>query len=245
MDQESLKTSPKQRIFIGAIAAVMLITIVMSYVMIVLGGGTSTTPSSLSPEVIAKYEAAYAEAVADFKTSTQDYFNDFINYRSNIVAYNAANANAGGLVTRDLKIGSGRTLTDGDKNYLAFYVGWCANGDVFDSSFDSESTPSAFASALDASNGLIEGWENGVVGMNLGGIRELTIPGELAYANAREICGGYNSPLKFIVMALENSGALAEKAAAVNLANVKLYYANNGIDYDEYFSANSTKASGE
>lgn len=236
MNQDDLKTSPKQRIIIGVIAAVMLITIVMSYVMIVLGSGTSTTPAKLDAETMAKYETGYANAVADFKSSTMGYFNEFINFKSNVVEYNAANANAAGLTTRDLKIGSGRTLADGDKNYLAFYIGWCANGEIFDSSFDSDTNPSAFAAALNASNGLIEGWELGVVGMNLGGVRELTIPGELAYANAREICGGYNSPLKFIVMALENSGDLAEKTAAVNLANTKLYYAQNGIDYDAMYS---------
>ena len=59
-----------------------------------------------------------------------------------------------------------------------------------------------------AGQGLIEGWNEGVVGMKLGGIREITIPGELAYGENREICGGLNSPLKFIILALEEDDKL-------------------------------------
>ena len=41
--------------------------------------------------------------------------------------------------------------------------------------------------------------------MKVGGIREIDIPGELAYGDTREICGGTNSPLKFIVYPVEVS----------------------------------------
>ena len=48
-------------------------------------------------------------------------------------------------------------------------------------------------------------WNTGVVGMKIGGVREIQIPGELAYGSSREICGTTNSPLKFVVMAIEDT----------------------------------------
>ena len=39
--------------------------------------------------------------------------------------------------------------------------------------------------------------------MKIGGVREIDIPGELAYGDTREICGGTNSPLKFIIYPVE------------------------------------------
>ena len=41
--------------------------------------------------------------------------------------------------------------------------------------------------------------------MKLGGVRQVDIPGALAYGDKREICGGKNSPLKFIILPIEVS----------------------------------------
>ena len=46
--------------------------------------------------------------------------------------------------------------------------------------------------------------------MKLGGVRQLTISGDLAYGDTQEICGGYNSPLKFIILAIEPDAQLAQ-----------------------------------
>ena len=134
---------------------------------------------------------------------------------------------------RDLEIGFGRELTEGDTDYLAYYVGWCADESIFDSSFDDNDNPTSFKSALDASMGLIEGWNMGVEGMKLGGIREITIPGELAYGESMEICGGTNKPLKFIIMAMPNEDPLKSLANEMQDAYMRLQYAYYGIDYDE------------
>ena len=131
-----------------------------------------------------------------------------------------------------LRQGDGKTLTSSDTDYLAYYVGWCADESVFDSSFDDNENPTAFSKVLDASLGMIEGWNQGVDGMKINGIREITIPGELAYGDSMEICGGKNKPLKFIVMAKAKEDPLKTLAAEIDEAYMRVQYAQYGIDYN-------------
>ncbi len=216
MEEKELKTSTRQRVVIIIIAVLMLGSIIASYVAIILNGSknmksdTVTDTTEISEEKIAQYEEAYLKKEAELKEATKDDFDEFINFKSEIVAYNEASANEGGIKIKDLKVGSGRELTDGDTDYLAYYVGWCADESVFDSSFDDNDNPTAFTKILDASLGVIEGWNMGIEGMKLDGIRMITIPGELAYGDSMEICGGYNKPLRFLVMTKANEGSLKE-----------------------------------
>ncbi len=236
MEEKELKTSVGQRVAIILIAVVMLGSIIAGYVAIVLGGSKTSgldDTAGIGNDKIAAYEAAYNEKLAAFKEVSKGDFDKFVGYRSEIKAYNEAAANNGVLQTRDLLVGTGRELADGDTDYLAYYVGWCADETVFDSSFDDVENPTSFKAALDVSQGLIEGWNAGVVGMKLGGVREITMAGELAYGDSTEICGGYNKPLRFLVMAVAKEGELASAAEALDLAQLKLAYAYYGIDYDE------------
>jgi len=236
MDEKELKTSPKQRFFIILIAVIMLGSIIASYAAIVINGGNSssdTAASEADPELIAEYESAYSAKQAEFMAETKSDFDKFIKYKSEIKAYNETAANENGVQTRDLKPGSGKTLTSDDSDYLAYYVGWCADESIFDSSFDSNDNPTAFGKVLDASLGMIEGWNLGIDGMKLGGIREITVPGELAYGDSMEICGGYNKPLKFMVMAVANEDPLKSLATELDTAYMRLQYAYYGIEYDE------------
>lgn len=237
MDEKELKTSPKQRFFIILIAVIMLGSIIASYIAIVMNGGKSTTSASDSSQVdeakIAEYESAYNEKQAEFSAATKGDFDKFIKYRSEIKAYNEAAANEAGVETRDLEKGSGEKITEDNSNYLAYYVGWCADESIFDSSFNDNKNPTAFAKILDASVGMIEGWNIGIEGMRIGGVREITVPSELAYGDSMEICGGKNKPLKFIVMPMANEGELGTLAKELDQAYMRLQYAYYGIDYDD------------
>lgn len=235
MEEKELKTSVKQRIFIIAIAIIMIGTFIASYAAIVISGSqnsSTSTTGSISDEKIAEYEQAYYEELSAFEAGTAEDFAVFAPYVSEVVAYNETSANSGGVQTRDLLIGDGQELVDGDTNYLAYYIGWCADESVFDSSLDSTTSPTAFTKAIDASLGMIEGWNVGVVGMKMGGIREITVPGELAYGDQMEICGGYNKPLKFLVMVVPNEDPLKTLASDLDTAYMKVQYAYYGIDYD-------------
>lgn len=234
MDEKELKTSPKQRFFIILIAVLMVGSIIASYAAIVIAGsnGTSTTSSSIDEAKVAELKADYDEKQAEFKKLAQGDFDEFIKYKSEITAYNETAANTGGVTTKDLKTGTGREIGEDDEDYLAYYVGWCADETVFDSSFDNATSPTAFTKILDASLGMIEGWTLGVAGMKIGGVRVITVPGELAYGDTMEICGGTNKPLKFMIMTKENEGELAELATELDTAYLKYqYYAMYGVEY--------------
>lgn len=235
MEEKELKTSLKQRIFIILIAVIMLGSIIASYAAIIINGGGSssgTATSGISEAKILEYENDYNAKVAEFEEASKSDYNKFIAYKSEVKAYNETAANANGVQTRDLLKGDGKKLTDGDSDYLAYYIGWCADETVFDSSLDDNANPTAFSKILDASLGMIEGWNVGVEGMRLGGVREITIPGELAYGEQLEICGGYSKPLKFLVMAVAKEDPLKTLAEELDLAYMKLQYAYYGIDYD-------------
>ena len=237
MDEKELRTSPKQRIFISLIAILMLGSMVTGYALIIANGGKSnaavSSDSGIDEEKIYELEEKYHVVEDKFKEISRADFDKFIAYKSEIKAYNEATANSNGVQTRDLKVGSGRELVDGDTNYLAYYVGWCADESIFDSSFDDNKNPTAFSNILDASLGMIEGWNIGVVGMRLNGVREVTISSELAYGSSMEICGGYDKPLKFLIMTKAKEGDIVSVSKELDDAYMRLQYAYYGIDYDE------------
>ncbi len=235
MEEKDLKTSPKQRIVIIVIAVLMLGSIIASYAAIVINGGKSNNTSNTGSEVdeakVAQYEEEYNKKAEEFAKISKSDFDSFVKYKSEIKAYNEASANEGTVAKRDLKEGSGAKVTD--DNYLAYYVGWCSDESVFDSSFDNADNPTGFSRALDPSMGLIEGWGIGVEGMKIGGIREITIPEELAYGDSTDICGGTNKPLKFIVMAVAKEDPLKKANEELEEAYMRYQYALYGMDYDQ------------
>ncbi len=80
------------------------------------------------------------------------------------------------LVIEDIKIGDGAEAKSG-ANVTVHYVGTLTTGQKFDSSRD---RGKGFSYKLGAGQA-IQGWDQGVVGMNIGGVRKLTIPPHLAY----------------------------------------------------------------
>ena len=80
------------------------------------------------------------------------------------------------LQIEDLKIGTGAEAKSGQK-VTVHYVGTLTNGSKFDSSRDRNE---GFDFKLGAGQ-VIKGWDQGVAGMKVGGLRKLTIPADLAY----------------------------------------------------------------
>jgi peptidylprolyl isomerase len=84
---------------------------------------------------------------------------------------------AQGLKYRDLKVGDGPECPP-HAHVVMDYAGWLTSGSLFDSSCTGGHSP------LDMGLGsLIKGWQEGVPGMRVGGVRKLVIPPELAYGD--------------------------------------------------------------
>ncbi|WP_437517090.1 FKBP-type peptidyl-prolyl cis-trans isomerase [Sorangium sp. So ce1099] len=80
------------------------------------------------------------------------------------------------LGIEDVKEGTGAEAKPG-QTVTVHYVGTLTNGNKFDSSRD---RGQGFSFNLGAGQ-VIKGWDQGVAGMKIGGIRKLTIPPELGY----------------------------------------------------------------
>jgi FKBP-type peptidyl-prolyl cis-trans isomerase FkpA len=80
------------------------------------------------------------------------------------------------MKTKDTKEGTGPSAKAGD-TVSVHYTGRLTNGSKFDSSRDRNET---FEFKLGA-GAVIKGWDQGVAGMKVGGIRELEIPPALGY----------------------------------------------------------------
>lgn len=85
------------------------------------------------------------------------------------------------LIITDIIIGSGKETSRGAL-CTVHYTGRLEDGSVFDSS-EKKSRPFQF---VFGTGRVIKGWDQGLIGMRVGGKRKLFVPSELAYGE-REI----------------------------------------------------------
>lgn len=84
-----------------------------------------------------------------------------------------------GLTLEDTAVGQGAAAASG-RDVVVHYAGWLADGTQFDSSREKQDP---FEFTLGRKE-VIDGWEEGLPGMRVGGKRKLVIPPELAYGEA-------------------------------------------------------------
>ena len=101
------------------------------------------------------------------------------------------------LQIEDIVTGDGDEATGGGQQVTVHYTGWLLDGSKFDSSVDRNDP---FRFALGAGR-VIRGWDQGVVGMRVGGKRKLTIPPDMAYGAAG--AGGVIPPNATLVFEVE------------------------------------------
>ena len=226
---EERRTTPKQRILITLIAIFLLGSTFALYAGIVLSYKNQETQNAMSEEKQNRFSELYAEFQARQDEQGQElsakYFDTFKAYRENVKAYNKADVNV--LQIRDLVVGSGREIsstkdsegkvTSYDTDYAAYYIGWLADETIFDSSYNSTDAPTALKNPLRGSEGMIQGWLEGIEGMKIGGIREITIPSVMGYGSTEQGSIPADSPLKFIIMLIEKPAALEVSDELENL----------------------------
>jgi peptidylprolyl isomerase len=81
------------------------------------------------------------------------------------------------LESKDIITGTGAEATNGKTIYVNYVGALWSNGKEFDSSWK-RNEPFVF---VPGTGEVINGWDKGVIGMKVGGRRELKIPSELAY----------------------------------------------------------------
>ena len=106
-----------------------------------------------------------------------------------------------GLKYEDSAVGEGAVAEKG-QTVSVHYTGWLTDGTKFDSSKDRNDP---FQFQLGAGR-VIKGWDEGVAGMMVGGVRKLTIPSQLGYG--AQGAGGVIPPNATLVFEVELLGIL-------------------------------------
>jgi len=85
----------------------------------------------------------------------------------------------GELIIEDIVVGKG---TEAVKHSIVTvnYTGWLEDGKKFDSSLNPGRSPFRFTVGAGQ---VIQGWDEGISGMKVGGKRKLTIPPNMGYGN--------------------------------------------------------------
>jgi len=102
-----------------------------------------------------------------------------------------------GLQYKDLVVGTGQEAKTGIM-VSVHYTGWLTDGTKFDSSVD---RGQPFDFSIGAGN-VIKGWDDGVVGMKIGGYRILVIPPNMAYGPQGQGSIPANATLVFEIVLL-------------------------------------------
>jgi len=103
------------------------------------------------------------------------------------------------LQTTDLLVGNGQAAKNGDCLVVKYYGTLASNGVKFDENYTQRT---AFAFTLGQGQ-VIQGWDQGLVGMKVGGERRLVIPADLAYGSTGQGTIPANAALVFDVRLLK------------------------------------------
>lgn len=228
-----MATKKSQRIAIWVIALVMLTGTVGGFIAMMVQPGNDARDQA----ALKKAQEEYVKAQKEYKTKTDNqasqlsekYFGTFKEYSARVGEFNKDDAKE--LVVEDLVAGEGEEIKE-DTKFAAYYIGWNPSGKTFDQSIDGEKLKAPFAVDGLKNANVIEGWKKGLVGMKIGGIRELTIPSGQAYGESsqgEDIPA--NTPLKFVIMTIDQPEKIEQPKMP---KEIKDYYRKTyGIDPEQ------------
>lgn len=215
-----MATRTSQRVFIWVIAIAMIVGTVTGFIAMILAPKNQQADQARQQELIADYQAEYTKYQqkidAQAKSLSDQYAAEFKQYENRPASFDKDAVKE--LAAEDLKVGDGAEVKE-DSEYAIYYLGWNPSGKMFDSSYEGENLKmpliregqGSWVFAGGQRGSVIEGWEKGLIGTKIGGVRLLTLPSDLAYKEAGQ---GEdippNSPLKFIVMVIPAPEKIAE-----------------------------------
>lgn len=201
-----MATSKAHRIGIIIIAVVMAVGTIGSFFIMIVANKNQEIDMRAQEEKTKGFQEAYAKYEKELEAYQKKlkkesdelspkYYEEVVSYRKRAQPFDGSKVKE--LGKKDLKKGDGAEVKKPEE-MRAYYIGWNEKGKIFDSSIKGEKLDPPIKV-----EGVIEGWLKGVVGMRMGGVRELTIPSSLAYGDKKQNDDiPANAPLRFIIKAV-------------------------------------------
>ena len=208
-----------QRIGIWIITITMLVGTVGGFIAMMVAPGNEAKDQAELQRAQESYKAANTAELND------KYYSKFAEFGSRVGVFEAGDVKE--LGKEDLVEGDGAEVKD-DTKFAVYYIGWNAKGEVFDQSIADGKLKAPFAINGPANTAVIQGWKEGLVGMKIGSVRELTIPADKAYGSQGQ--GDKipaNAPLKFVIMAIEKPADIPQPEMP---EIIKRYYKSRGLN---------------
>ena len=224
-----MATTKGQRIGIWVIAGMMFLGTVGGFVAMMVAPGNEAKDQAAFKKAQDEYAKATDErkkkVEAQANELSQKYYGKFSEFSSRVGAFEVGDVKE--LVKEDLVEGEGAEVKD-DTKLAVYYIGWNAKGEIFDQSIADGKLKAPLNMDGPANTAVIQGWKEGLIGMKIGGVRELTIPADKAYGDkAQGDKIPANSPLKFVVMAIEKPANIPEPEMSEVM---KQYYRSRGFN---------------
>ena len=224
-----MATTKGQRIGIWVIAGMMFLGTVGGFVAMMVAPGNEAKDQAALKKAQDEYTKATNErkkkVEAQANELSQKYYSKFSEFSSRVGVFEAGDVKE--LVKEDLVEGEGAEVKD-DTKLAVYYIGWNAKGEIFDQSIADGKLKAPLNMNGPANTAVIQGWKEGLIGMKIGGVRELTIPANKAYGDkAQGDKIPANSPLKFVVMAIEKPADIPEPEMPEAM---KQYYRSRGFN---------------
>ncbi len=200
-----MATKKSQRIGIWIIAITMTVGTIGGFIAMVVAPGNQQRDQEAFEAQSEQYNQEMAEynkkLNAQAKKLSGKYYKQFSSYKSQVGKFDAKSIKE--LKTKDLKVGKGKEVKE-DTKLAVYYIGWNPKGEIFDQSINGKELKAPFKIDGPAKAQVITGWQEGLVGMKIGGVRLLSIPADKAYGESGQGDKiSANTPLKFVVMVTE------------------------------------------
>jgi len=224
-----MATTKSQRIGIWVIAGMMFLGTIGGFIAMIVAPGNEAKDQAALKKAQEEYSKTISErqkkVEAQNSELSQKYYGKFAEFGPRVGTFEAGDVKE--LGKEDLVEGDGAEVKD-DTKFAVYYIGWNAKGEVFDQSIADGKLKEPLAIDGPAKTSVIQGWKEGLIGMKIGGVRELTIPADKAYGNQSQ--GDKipaNSPLKFVIMAIEKPADIPQPEMP---EIIKRYYRSRGLN---------------
>ncbi|MCB9820177.1 FKBP-type peptidyl-prolyl cis-trans isomerase [Candidatus Nomurabacteria bacterium] len=215
-------TTRAQRIGIWIIAIALVVGTLFGFLAMIISSDTENK----AQKALADYQRDYQEFAEDSSKQQEeldkrapelakDYQKTVFDQKSRVAKFK--NSDVKKLDVRTLRAGKGEKITD-DTTYAAYYIGWNEKAKIFDSSIiDDKKLKSPL---IVRPGSVIKGWSEGMKGLRIGGVYQLSIPSNKAYGDqeqGEDIPA--NSSLKFVVVPVEKLETLKEPKATQEIVD--------------------------